>query len=174
MKELRKGDLCGVAQLDELTVNGNNLQRFAFSHTQILFPCRMFYMLRINEAQRGVRDVMYDFNRRIASLEFYITLHSTRLKSQHILTFIYNFSCAYRYESGTLGDIWPLGRVTLNLHGPLMTNDTFVSDLLADVLYPETPIVFQDLHLIGNESIQHLRAVAGRRARSGKKTLKKK
>lgn len=97
LEELRKGDLSGVTQLEELTVHANNLRR---------------------------------------------------------------------YESGTLADIWPLGRVTLSLHGPFLTNKTFVSDMLVDVVYPETPIILHDLHLIGNQSIQHLRAAAGRRPRS--------
>lgn len=93
-----------------------------------------------------------------------------RLKLQHILTVFSNLPVC-RYESGALGDIWPLGHVTLNLHGPLLTNDTFVSDMLVDVLYPETPIVLQDLHLIGNQSIQHLRALAWRRPRSGQEQI---
>lgn len=95
-----------------------------------------------------------------------------RLKHQYILMFFSNVS-ACRYESGTLADIWPLGRVTLSLHGPFLTNKTFVSDMLVDVVYPETPIILHDLHLIGNQSIQHLRAAAGRRPRSGKRRLNK-
>lgn len=45
--------------------------------------------------------------------------------------------------------------------------------MLVDVVYPETPITLQDLHLIGNQSIQHLRAAAGKRLRSGQRRLSK-
>lgn len=33
LEELRKGDLCGVTQLEELTVHGNNLRRFVIPQT---------------------------------------------------------------------------------------------------------------------------------------------
>lgn len=105
-------------------------------------------------------------------LSAFLLLHSLRLKHQHILMCFNNLPVC-RYESGTLGDIWPLGRVTLNLHGPFLTNDTFASDILVDVLYPETPIILQDLHLIGNQSIQHFRAAAARRPRSGHRRSRK-
>uniref|UniRef100_A0A668AFB3 Toll-like receptor 2 n=1 Tax=Myripristis murdjan TaxID=586833 RepID=A0A668AFB3_9TELE len=62
-----------------------------------------------------------------------------------------------RYDAGTLAGIWPLGRVTLSLHGPFLNNTALASDLLGDVSYPETPMVLLDLHLIGNESIQPFR-----------------
>ncbi|MEQ2178597.1 hypothetical protein GOODEAATRI_015691 [Goodea atripinnis] len=58
-----------------------------------------------------------------------------------------------RYDSGTLGDIWPLGHVTLSLHGPFLTNVTLAAAVLADISYPETQITLEDLHLVGN---QHL------------------
>ncbi|XP_069580716.1 toll-like receptor 2 [Brachyistius frenatus] len=70
-----------------------------------------------------------------------------------------------RYESGALGDIWPLGRVTLSLHGPFLNNVPLASAVLGDVSYPETPITLEDLHLIGNQSVQPLRETARRRIR---------
>ncbi|XP_054863468.1 toll-like receptor 2 isoform X2 [Amphiprion ocellaris] len=96
LEELRRGDLSGVTQLEELTVHANNLTR---------------------------------------------------------------------YESGTLADIWPLGRVTLSLHGPFLTNMPVASAVLGDVSYPETPITLEDLHLIGNWSVQPLRESARKRIR---------
>uniref|UniRef100_A0A667ZUF0 Toll-like receptor 2 n=1 Tax=Myripristis murdjan TaxID=586833 RepID=A0A667ZUF0_9TELE len=45
-----------------------------------------------------------------------------------------------RYDAGTLAGIWPLGRVTLSLHGPFLNNTALASDLLGDVSYPETPM----------------------------------
>ncbi|KAM4536954.1 toll-like receptor 2 type-2 [Odontesthes bonariensis] len=96
LEELRRGDLCGVTQLEELTVHANNLSR---------------------------------------------------------------------YESGTLADIWPLGRVTLSLHRPFLTDGALASAVLADVSYPETPMVLEDLHLTGNPSVQPLRESARRRIR---------
>ncbi|XP_037543055.1 toll-like receptor 2 [Nematolebias whitei] len=97
LKELRRGDLCGVPELEELTVHANNLQR---------------------------------------------------------------------YDSGTLGNIWPLGRVTLRLHSPFLTNVALAETVLSDVSYPETPITLKDLHLVGNQSVQPLRASAQKRIRS--------
>ena len=70
-----------------------------------------------------------------------------------------------RYEPGALADVWPLGRVAVSLHTPFLTNVTLASAVLVDVTYPETPLVLQDLHLIGNESVQPLRVLAGRRLR---------
>ncbi|TDG99376.1 hypothetical protein EPR50_G00193710 [Perca flavescens] len=96
LEELKRGDLSGVAELEELTVHGNNLKS---------------------------------------------------------------------YESGALGDVWPLGRVTLNLHGPFLTNTALASAVLADVTYPETPLILEDLHLIGNKSVQPFRVSAKRRVR---------
>ncbi|XP_070849082.1 toll-like receptor 2 [Chaetodon trifascialis] len=96
LEELKRGDLCGVTQLEELTVHANNLKR---------------------------------------------------------------------YESGALGDIWPLGRVTLSLHSPFLTNAAMASAVLQDVTYPETSIVLEDLHLFGNQSVQPLKAAARRRIR---------
>ncbi|XP_032373776.1 toll-like receptor 2 [Etheostoma spectabile] len=96
LEKLKRGDLSGVTELDELTVHGNNLTS---------------------------------------------------------------------YESGALGDVWPLGRVTLSLHGPFLKNTTLASAVLADVTYPETPLVLEDLHLIGNESVQPFRESARRRVR---------
>uniref|UniRef100_UPI003AAFFBD6 toll-like receptor 2 n=1 Tax=Centroberyx gerrardi TaxID=166262 RepID=UPI003AAFFBD6 len=97
LEELRRGDLAGVTQLEELTVQANNLRR---------------------------------------------------------------------YESGTLAYIWPLGRVTLSLHGPFLTDPPLAAAVLRDVAYPESPMVLSDLHLIRNESIQPFRETAGRRVRS--------
>ncbi|KAM4564366.1 toll-like receptor 2 type-2 [Fundulus diaphanus] len=85
LKELRKEDLSGVTNLDELTVHGNNL---------------------------------------------------------------------VRYDSGTFGNIWPLGSVTLSLHGPLLTHPTLAAALLDDVCYPETQITLLDIHLKQSFSIQ--------------------
>lgn len=80
--------------------------------------------------------------------------------------------CLCSYESGALGDIWPLGRVTLRLHGPFLRYDTDVaSAVLGDVTYPETPIVLEDLHLITNESVQSFRETARRRIRWGHNLL---
>uniref|UniRef100_A0A3P9NQG9 Toll-like receptor 2 n=2 Tax=Poecilia reticulata TaxID=8081 RepID=A0A3P9NQG9_POERE len=70
------------------------------------------------------------------------------------------------YDSGTLGDIWPLGCVTLSLHGPFLTNVALAAAVLADVSYPETPIVLKDLHLIGNQSVLPFRESAKKRIRS--------
>ncbi|XP_021166235.2 toll-like receptor 2 isoform X1 [Fundulus heteroclitus] len=70
-----------------------------------------------------------------------------------------------RYDSGTLGDIWPLGRVTLSLHGPFLTNVAVAAAVLADISYPETPITLEDLHLVGNQSVQPFRESAKRRIR---------
>ncbi|XP_035531574.1 toll-like receptor 2 type-2 isoform X2 [Morone saxatilis] len=70
-----------------------------------------------------------------------------------------------RYESGALADIWPLGRVTLSLHNPFLTNVPLASDVLGDVSYPETPLILEDLHLIGKETVQPLYASARRRVR---------
>ncbi|XP_041820711.1 toll-like receptor 2 type-2 [Chelmon rostratus] len=96
LEELKRGDLFGVTQLEELTVHANNLMR---------------------------------------------------------------------YESGALADIWPLGRVTLSLHGPFLTNAAMASAVLNDVTYPETHIVLEDLQLFGNQSVQPLKAAARRRVR---------
>nr|QFE31816.1 toll-like receptor 2-2 [Sillago sinica] len=96
LKELTKGDLSGVTQLEELTVHANNLTR---------------------------------------------------------------------YEAGALADIWPLGRVSLSLHGPFLTNTTLASAVLGDVSYPETPLAVSDLHLTDYRSVQVLRAAAVRRIR---------
>lgn len=98
----------------------------------------------------------------VGNLSPLLLFYFTMVKHQHIFMF-----CFGRYESGTLAYIWPLGHVTLSLHGPFLTNETFVSDLLVDVSYPETPMILQDLHLIGNQSIQHFKKAAGRRVRSG-------
>ncbi|XP_070785759.1 toll-like receptor 2 [Enoplosus armatus] len=96
LEELKRGDLSGVTQLEELTVLANNLTR---------------------------------------------------------------------YEYGALADVWPLGRVTLSLHGPFSTNQSLASAVLGDVSYPETPIVLKDLHLTGNQSVQPFRETARRRVR---------
>ncbi|XP_059210221.1 toll-like receptor 2 type-2 [Centropristis striata] len=96
LEEIKRGDLSGVTQLEELTVYANNLKR---------------------------------------------------------------------HESGALGDVWPLGHVTLNLHTPFLTNTSLASAVLADVSYPETPILLEDIHLIGNESVQPFREPARRRVR---------
>ncbi|XP_068426963.1 toll-like receptor 2 isoform X2 [Clinocottus analis] len=70
-----------------------------------------------------------------------------------------------RYEAGTLGDVWPLGRVTLSLHGPFLTNVSLASAVLRDVSYPETQLILDDLHLIGNRSVLPLRETARKRVR---------
>ncbi|XP_063757112.1 toll-like receptor 2 isoform X2 [Eleginops maclovinus] len=94
LEELKRGDLSGVSQLEELTLQANNLRR---------------------------------------------------------------------YESGALADVWPLGRVTLSLHGPFLTNEALASDVIGDVSYPETPIILKDLHL--NHSIQPFKEMVRRRVR---------
>uniref|UniRef100_A0A3Q1EZ40 Toll-like receptor 2 n=1 Tax=Acanthochromis polyacanthus TaxID=80966 RepID=A0A3Q1EZ40_9TELE len=96
LEELKRGDLSGVTQLEELTVHANNLTR---------------------------------------------------------------------YESGTLADIWPLGRVTLSLHGPFLTNMPVASAVLGDVSYPETPITLEDLNMTETSSVQPLTALAKKRIR---------
>nr|QNT60750.1 Toll-like receptor 2 [Micropterus salmoides] len=96
LEELKRGDLSGVTQLEELTVRANNLKR---------------------------------------------------------------------YEAGALADIWPLGRVTLSLHSPFLKNISLASAVLGDLTYPETPIILEDLHLIGNQSVQAFRETARRRIR---------
>ncbi|XP_042368210.1 toll-like receptor 2 type-2 [Plectropomus leopardus] len=96
LEELKRGDLSGVTQLEELTVHANNLKR---------------------------------------------------------------------YDSGTLADIWPLGRVTLSLHSPFLSNVTLALAVVTDVSYPETPLILEDIHLIGNESVQPFRGAARRRVR---------
>ncbi|KAG7236292.1 hypothetical protein INR49_001208 [Caranx melampygus] len=70
-----------------------------------------------------------------------------------------------RYEPGTLAYVWPLGRVILSLHGPFLTNVTLTSAVLADVSYPETPMILEDLHIIENRSVQAFREAAKRRVR---------
>uniref|UniRef100_A0A3Q2U3V3 Toll-like receptor 2 type-2 n=1 Tax=Fundulus heteroclitus TaxID=8078 RepID=A0A3Q2U3V3_FUNHE len=77
LKELRKEDLSGVTNLDELTVHGSNLAR---------------------------------------------------------------------YDSGTFGNIWPLGSVTLSLRGPFSTQPMMAAALLDDVCNPETQITLLDIH----------------------------
>ncbi|KAF3698161.1 Toll-like receptor 2 type-2 Precursor [Channa argus] len=69
------------------------------------------------------------------------------------------------YESGALASIWPLGRVSLSLYEPFLTNTTLASAVLADVSYPETPLILEDLRLDGNQSVQPLREAAKRRVR---------
>lgn len=39
--------------------------------------------------------------------------------------------------------------------------------MLGDVSYPETPIIIEDLHIIGNDTVQPFRAAAKKRIRSG-------
>ncbi|XP_062301242.1 toll-like receptor 2 [Scomber scombrus] len=96
LKELRRGDLSGVTQLEELTVHANNLTR---------------------------------------------------------------------YESGALAYIWPLGRVTLSLHNPFLTNQTLASSVLNDISYPETQMVFEDIHLIYHDSAEPFEVISRRRVR---------
>ncbi|XP_067437011.1 toll-like receptor 2 [Thunnus thynnus] len=97
LEEVRRGDLSGVTQLEELTLHANNLKR---------------------------------------------------------------------YESGALAYIWPLGRVTLSLHGPFLNNTTLASAVIDDVSYPETHIVLEDLHLIGKQSVQPLTVINSRKVRN--------
>ncbi|XP_034412679.1 toll-like receptor 2 [Cyclopterus lumpus] len=96
LEELKRRDLSGVTQLEELTVHANNLRR---------------------------------------------------------------------YETGTLADIWPLGRVTLSLHGPFVTNVSLASAVLGDVSYPETQLILEDLHLVRNQSAPAFRETARKRVR---------
>ncbi|XP_039996663.1 toll-like receptor 2 isoform X2 [Xiphias gladius] len=70
-----------------------------------------------------------------------------------------------RYEAGALAYVWPLGRVSLSLHGPFLTNTALASAVLGDVSYPETQITLEDLHLKRNESVQPFRETAKRRIR---------
>ncbi|XP_040887560.1 toll-like receptor 2 type-2 [Toxotes jaculatrix] len=70
-----------------------------------------------------------------------------------------------RYEAGALAYVWPLGRVSLSLHGPFFSNVSLASAVLRDVSYPETPLILEDLHLIGNQSVQPFRETARRRVR---------
>ncbi|KAM7376905.1 hypothetical protein PAMA_013603 [Pampus argenteus] len=70
-----------------------------------------------------------------------------------------------RYESGALANIWPLGSVTLSLHGPFLTDVALASAVLNDVSYPETHITLEDLHLVQNQSVQPFLVVARRRVR---------
>ncbi|XP_076019311.1 toll-like receptor 2 [Genypterus blacodes] len=97
LEELRRGDLTGVTELDELTVHANNLKK---------------------------------------------------------------------YDVGTLADVWPLGCVTLSLHGPFLTNVPLASTVLNDVSYPETPMVLLDIHLIHNDSVHPFTETTRRRVRS--------
>lgn len=59
-----------------------------------------------------------------------------------------------RYDAGTFGDIWPLGHVTLSLHGPFLTNPALAAAMLNDVSYPETQLTLSDLRLAHNVSVQ--------------------
>ncbi|XP_074555440.1 toll-like receptor 2 [Halichoeres trimaculatus] len=71
-----------------------------------------------------------------------------------------------RYESGALADMWPLGRVTLSLHRPFLTNKSLASAILADVSYPNTPMVLEDLNMNQKGSELPLKEAAKRRIRS--------
>ncbi|XP_043954604.1 toll-like receptor 2 type-1 isoform X2 [Gambusia affinis] len=62
-----------------------------------------------------------------------------------------------RYDSGTFGDIWPLGHVTLSLHGPFLTNPALAAAVLNDVSYPDTRLTLSDLHLPHYVSVQPLK-----------------
>ena len=72
-----------------------------------------------------------------------------------------------RYESGALAYIWPLGRVTLSLHNPFLTNQTLASAVLDDISYPETQIVLEDIHLMYHESAEPFIVISNRRVRYG-------
>uniref|UniRef100_A0A4W5PST4 Uncharacterized protein n=1 Tax=Hucho hucho TaxID=62062 RepID=A0A4W5PST4_9TELE len=97
LEELRRGDLAGVRQLDQLEVYGNNLKR---------------------------------------------------------------------YDPGSLGDLWPLGVVTLHLRGPFQDNLTLVSSILHDVCYPETFLVVVDVLLTETNSVAPFSETNQRRVRS--------
>uniref|UniRef100_A0AAZ3PVS5 TIR domain-containing protein n=1 Tax=Oncorhynchus tshawytscha TaxID=74940 RepID=A0AAZ3PVS5_ONCTS len=97
LEEVRRGDLAGVRQLDQLEVYGNNLKR---------------------------------------------------------------------YDPGSLGDLWPLGVVTLRLRGPFQDNTTLVSSILHDVSYSETFLVVADVLLSEKTSIAPFRETNRRRVRS--------
>ncbi|XP_041634664.1 toll-like receptor 2 type-2 [Cheilinus undulatus] len=80
-----------------------------------------------------------------------LTLHANNLK---------------RYESGALAGIWPLGHVTLSLQGPVSTDRALASAVLADVAYSNTPIVVQEVYLVGTGSVEPLTELTKRRIRS--------
>lgn len=92
-----------------------------------------------------------------------------RLSQTKLLRVCFVLLC--RYESGTLAYVWPLGRVTLSLHSPFLTNEALASAVLSDVSYPETPVIIEDLHLIGNDTVQPFRAAAKKRIRSAHSLL---
>ncbi|XP_070978063.1 toll-like receptor 2 [Oncorhynchus clarkii lewisi] len=97
LEEVRRGDLAGVRQLDQLEVYGNNLKR---------------------------------------------------------------------YDPGSLGDLWPLGVVTLRLRGPFQDNATLVSSIIHDVSYSETFLVVADVLLSEKTSVAPFRETNRRRVRS--------
>lgn len=76
-------------------------------------------------------------------------------------------SCFCSYDAGTLAHIWPLGHVTLSLHGPFLTNVTLAGSMIDDVSYPETPIILKDINLNGVQSVQPFSKAAKRRIRYG-------
>lgn len=83
------------------------------------------------------------------------------------LQLLASVSCFCSYDAGTLAHIWPLGHVTLSLHGPFLTNVTLAGAMIDDVSYPETPIILKDIHLIGVQSVQPFSKAAKRRIRYG-------
>nr|XP_029511569.1 toll-like receptor 2 [Oncorhynchus nerka] len=97
LEEVRRGDLAGVRQLDQLEVYGNNLKR---------------------------------------------------------------------YDPGSLGDVWPLGVVTLRLRGPFQDNTTLVSSILRDVSYSETFLVVADVLVSEKTSVAPFGETNRRRVRS--------
>uniref|UniRef100_A0AAY5K4D4 Toll-like receptor 2 n=1 Tax=Esox lucius TaxID=8010 RepID=A0AAY5K4D4_ESOLU len=97
LEEVRRGDLVGVRQLNELEVYGNNLKR---------------------------------------------------------------------YDPGSLGDIWPLGVVTLHLRGPFQDDPALVSSIFRDVANPETSLVVADVLLTGKLSTGPFAVTNQQRTRS--------
>lgn len=84
----------------------------------------------------------------------------------HLSLFLSFSMFFFRYESGTLADIWPLGQVSLSLRQPFLTNIDLATTVLHDVLYPETPITLEDIHLVGNLFIPPISEITKKRVRS--------
>ncbi|KAK6322984.1 hypothetical protein J4Q44_G00053230 [Coregonus suidteri] len=71
-----------------------------------------------------------------------------------------------RYDPGSLGDLWPLGVVTLRLRGPFQHDLALVSSILRDVSSPETSLVVTDILLTGKISVAPFAEINQRRVRS--------
>ncbi|XP_028998782.2 toll-like receptor 2 [Betta splendens] len=79
-----------------------------------------------------------------------LTVHANNLKS---------------YESETLADIWPLGRVSLSLREAFVTDIALASAVLRDLSHPETPVTLQDIQFNTNLSFQPIKEMCDRRVR---------